>query len=437
MQIRRTLGCLASATALALGTGLLTDGATAAEAVHTPNPSVVVPLHATFNDPLSTDRAQQEAITKELIGLIGNAPKDSVITASMYQFNDPDTANALVAARNAGVRVRLILDPGGVASEYSQYGKLLAGALGTDPGRPSFVYLCGDAAQPALPREPRGCISTRTDLHVNTINHNKFFLFSQTGAAKNVVFQSSANLTTTQETGYYNNAVTVPDDARLYNAYLGYWEELLAQGQSASGLPEYHSVAQAGPYTAYFGPRRESAGALSPAKDPGTDTVVEILDKVGCGTAAQPTVIRVAMLAFTRLPVAQKLAQLNADGCQVHVLNDGGVTESGTLANMSSEVQAALTGKVRTFRLCAAVAADATGTGVRNVGLHSKYLLVEGTFDGLPGRKLVFTGSQNYTTPSLRGYDETILKVDAPKVYDDFAANFDTTLNGPTGPCAR
>ena len=55
------------------------------------------------------------------------------------------------------------------------------------------------------------------------------------------------------------------------------------------------------------------------------------------------------------------------------------------------------------------------GAGVPKAGLHSKYLLVEGVYDGKAGRKLVFTGSHNYTYPALRANDETLLKIDVEK----------------------
>ncbi|WP_328540287.1 phospholipase D-like domain-containing protein [Streptomyces sp. NBC_00344] len=55
--------------------------------------------------------------------------------------------------------------------------------------------------------------------------------------------------------------------------------------------------------------------------------------------------------------------------------------------------------------------------------MHSKYLLIDGMYDGT-ANKLVWTGSHNYSGPSLRENDEALLKVDDSAYHDAYVSNF-------------
>ena len=57
--------------------------------------------------------------------------------------------------------------------------------------------------------------------------------------------------------------------------------------------------------------------------------------------------------------------------------------------------------------------------------VHSKYLLVEGTYDGVRNARWVFTGSHNYNETSLRRNDETLLRLGNRAVYDQYVADFE------------
>ena len=67
------------------------------------------------------------------------------------------------------------------------------------------------------------------------------------------------------------------------------------------------------------------------------------------------------------------------------------------------------------------------GTGGALPGrVHSKYLLVEGSYDGERDAHWVFTGSHNYNLTSLRRNDEALLRLNNKTVYRQYVANFDT-----------
>ncbi|MGW7431929.1 phospholipase D-like domain-containing protein [Streptomyces sp. NPDC054861] len=370
--------------------------ATAAEAVTTT---------ATFNDPAG-DSAAQSRIRDHIIGLIDQAPAGSAITAGLYTFTEDTVTDALAAAKTRGVAVKVILDHASVTTDGGEYTRL-ATRLGTDRTQSSWVFACPKG---------RGCIGTRklpTDPD-GAINHNKFFLFSSTGGANDVVVQTSANMTNLQRTDLFNNAVTIVDSG-LYAIYRAYWADLLAYGTSATGLSHYYKTPESGPYKAYFFPRKEAAGTTFD-KDASTDTVKLILDNVGC---AGGTRVRMAANLFTRVEVAAKLVALKNAGCSVTLAHDGAPDA------MNDGVENTISGKLTQRVECQ----EDRGPGLVKVGLHSKYLLVEGTYNGVADRKLVFTGSHNYTYPALRANDETLLKIDDAALYDQFKADHDHLMS--------
>ncbi|WP_107064598.1 phospholipase D-like domain-containing protein [Streptomyces sp. NRRL S-118] len=413
MHISRQVAVVAG-----LVVALMPLSAPAAGAVDDP-----VGVAATFNDPVGT-AAQQDAIRNQLISLIDRSPAGAEINGSVYLITDGGVRDALVSAKQRGVKVKLIVDgdavpdsdPDNGKATGSEYSALAAASgLGTDLTADSWVMAC-----PA----DRGCVGNRNlgGGDDGAINHNKFFLFSKVGSTENVVFQTSANLTSSQRRNLYNNAVTLPDNGSgLYAAYRSYWQDLRTHGSSGAGLADYDRTHNTGPYTTHFFPRREKTGTTY-STDPSTDTVVSLLNDVEC--AGGSSRIRIGMYAFTRPQVADKLVQLQAAGCQVELLHNG---EDG---NLGTTVQKTIAGKLGYIARCSGTVTGSDGTS-RTIGIHSKYLLVEGTYRGVPNRKLVFTGSHNYTFPNLRSHDETLLTIDDPAVHDAFRSNFEAIKASP------
>ncbi|GHH68875.1 hypothetical protein GCM10018793_00340 [Streptomyces sulfonofaciens] len=374
-----------------------------AQAAATAATTTTATAPAVFNDPAGS-ATDQSRIRDYVLALIEGTAAGTEIRVSMYGFTDDPVADALVAAARRGVAVKVVVDHYTLGLDGTEYPTLQSG-LGTDRSKASWVLAC-----PA----GRACIADR-----GGINHNKFFLFSQVGGESNVVVQTSANMTSTQRTDLFNNAVTL-SDATLYGSYTAYFDDLVEYGSAASGLTDYYRTTTSGPYKDYFFPRHERSGT-TPTTDPATDTVKLILDNVDCAGGTQ---IRVAMFAFTRTQVAQKLVDLQAAGCTVSLAFDGHTDPNGT-PHLPPAVEEIVSG-----RLARRVECDDGPTGI---GVHSKYLLVKGTYDGRAGRALVFTGSHNYTYGALRDNDEALLKVDDAAVYDAYQADHDRLMDYCTG----
>ena len=63
-------------------------------------------------------------------------------------------------------------------------------------------------------------------------------------------------------------------------------------------------------------------------------------------------------------------------------------------------------------------------SGDHGVGVHSTYLLVDAPYYDGTSRKLVWTGSHNYSYSALRRNDEVLLKIRDRGIYQAFLQNW-------------
>ncbi|MEV4754691.1 phospholipase D-like domain-containing protein [Micromonospora sp. NPDC049559] len=359
-------------------------------------PLFAVPAHAAapvdgaiFNNP--TVAGQRRVIVDHIISLIDGTPSGEEISVAIYVLDDPNVSAALIrAARDRGVRVRVVTDSTGAGRAATVALANPATGLGTDTSAASWLTICAT---------DRACVSA-APASVNPINHNKFYLFSRTNGAAKVLVQSSANLTALNTDNYWNNAVTIVGNAPIYDAYRAYFADLAAARHDDS---DYYRMTTSDPVKSYFFPRAGTTSA--------TDTIVEILDNVTCpgndpgfGTNAGYTKIRIAAFALKREPVAEKLRALAAQSCWVDIVYN----------EMSAGSRTAL---IRD-RIMLYALDDATSL------VHSKYMLIEGTYAGRKNTKWVFTGSHNYDDSSLRENDEALLRINSAAIHDQYRTNF-------------
>lgn len=327
-----------------------------------------------FNSPVS-GTAKRDAISTRVAHLIAGTPKDSRIAIAMYHFSSMDTAAQLVAAAKRHVSVQVVLDHESTA--YAAFKRLKRG-LGTDTKKASWVVVCD---------EDRGCIGPE-------FNHNKFFLFSTTGGAQDMVVQTSANATDGARDTQWNDALVLRDPA-VYAAYLSYFQDLAAQHHKL----DYHRTVQAGRYRLDFFPWAKG------------DPISQALDQVSCTGGTR---IRLSLGHFTWGPIARRLWKLDDAGCQVQVVFD--IIGPKTLGALTKK--GGRHGNPETRYLT---------EGGRTTYAHSKYLLIDGQYQGRP-QKVVFTGSNNYTTVGFHGHDEAMITVADPQLEQEYAGNFDAVF---------
>lgn len=363
--------------------GLIVTGGLAAAALLAPaTPAVAaVTSGAVFNNP--TVASQQYAIVEHVQRLIQGAASGSTIRVAMYHFTLTRVSNDLSAAYDRGVNVRVVVDS--QSRSYPAVTGLIA-KLGTNRAAASWVTVC---------TTDRACIGNLG----TPIMHNKFFLFSDTLGSTNVLVQSSANLTNDNAERYWNNAVTIVGNTAVYNSYVTYHGDLAAQVKNN----DYYRTTSSGTAKSYFFPR---AGTTQD-----TDTIYNMLNEnVTCegntstGTETGRTIIRIGMWHFSRNPIATKLRELADQKCWVEVV----YTETDT------DVRNILSGhdRIKLYQI--------TGDYI----VHSKYMLIEGTYDGQKDTKWAVTGSHNYSNAALRENDEALLRIQSATIHDQYRSNF-------------
>ncbi|WP_326582822.1 phospholipase D-like domain-containing protein [Streptomyces sp. NBC_00481] len=400
----RVRGAVAAATALAAAGVQAVMFAGTAQA--TPN-WTEGPL---FNDPLG-EESEQLAIRTRLIELTAAALPGSTIKVAVYHVWEASVVNALVAAEERGVNVQVLLDESSVSDRPTNTAHgTLAAALGTDRTKGSYVVTCP---------VDRSCLGDPK--YGQSIMHNKFWLFSAVEGATNVVVQTTSNSTPSAHTKFFNDALLLPNNPTMYDAYADYFDTQVAQDWASW---EYRTVSN-GLYKAYFFPRAGSSRA--------TDSVYSVLNNVQCSykdTAGvtRRTWVRVAIFKITRMAIAEKLVALKKAGCDVSIVyaeSDSAKSSGGTKGTW----EMMHTSGGPTVR-CYNDDRDPLNPGQKLTTpyiIHTKYILVDGQYDGVRN-KISFTGSGNYTGPALRENDESIVKVDDDAVHDMYRTHFNKVI---------
>jgi hypothetical protein len=371
----------------------------------------IFPAYTRFNVP-AEDGTRDRTIEDEIVALADGVPAGSYIRGAMYSWTSPVVADALARAAARGVVVRVVVDREGEDD------------VNLDPANAAIRQLraanlddltfCGTSS--AAVAGSSACIAN----HSNSINHNKFFTFSTSGAMKRVVLMTSQNLTFSQN-NLFNNAVVVHEDYDLYDHFTRYFNLMRAEDKDNAffaAADGYYKSPTTG-VTVYHSPRASG------------DTVENVLSYVttyesGCS-------VEVAQAAFTnpRTAVATELLRIAKLGCQVRVVYGAMGDRVYSILRGSSKVQ-----------LKKYWDAETSNYDGRVVTVHSKYLVVKGNYNGTGGRTIVFTGSHNLTGPSLVDHDETFVKVEQPAVSADYRANFATLwsrarcVNPDNGSCS-
>ncbi|GAA3805945.1 phospholipase D-like domain-containing protein [Streptomyces phyllanthi] len=363
-----------------------------------------------FNDPLGTSD-EQLAIRTRLIELTGAALPGSTIKVAVYHVWEASVVNALIAAKDRGVNVQVLLDESSVSDRPANTSySTLAAALGTDRTKGSYITTCP---------VDKSCLGDPQ--FGQSIMHNKFWLFSAVEGATNVVVQTTTNSTPSAHTRFFNDALLLPNNPTMYDAYADYFDTMVAQDWKSW---EYRTVSN-GLYKAYFFPR----GGTNKY----TDTVYSVLNNVQCtyqdtAGVTRKTWVRVSIFKITRMAIADKLVALKKAGCNVTILyaeSDSAKSQGGAKGTWE---KLHTTGGP-TVR-CYNDDRDPLNPGQKLTTpyiIHSKYIAIDGMYDGVPN-KVSFTGSGNYTGPALRENDEAIVKVDDDAVHEMYRAHYNKVI---------
>jgi phosphatidylserine/phosphatidylglycerophosphate/cardiolipin synthase-like enzyme len=347
--------------------------------------------------PVGTTR-QQEAIQTKIDNSIDAAPRGSTIRIATYGIDRIDSAKKLLRAHRRGVNVQIVINP----KRRPLATRMLKHGLGSHIDHKSFIKFC-----------IRGCRGRAANMHA------KFYTFSQSGAAKDVVILGSTNLTQSQISDAWNDSYTIVGNKRIFTAY----KDVFAQMKLDKRIRNPYRQMTAGRFTNYLFPR--------PGATMQEDPVYQALSSIRCNAAAGGagenghTIVRVAMFSILEnrgLYLARKLVALDDAGCDVHVIYGAPSHDVVRVLNESGPHGGVV---VRDSRY------DLNGDGKVDHYDHTKFLLIDGAIKGNPSAWVTYTGSENWTALALHRSDEDMIRIASRHVYYQYVGDFaDIAHNG-------
>lgn len=353
---------------------------------------------AIFNNPTGGYDARWR-IVKQIDRAVANAKPGSRILISTFLMDSKASADALLGAHRRGVEVQIVMDGD---DAFTGQGRRLARRLNDDnakldvEGNPtqwgpdnSFVVFCEG--------------SCRGGEHNN---HAKFFVFTRTGTARDVVMVSSSNLNKGGATKGWNDLYVVKSVPRMVAQYAGIHAEM-AQDTPSDG--DRYRQYTSGAFTARFYP-----------KPSGSDPVLDDLSKVRCkgatGGAGRNgrTAINISMFAWNNdrgMAIAKRLVQLDGYGCDVSIIYGAPSAQVRDVLRTSARRGGV---KLWDSRF------DRDGDGIFDLRVHHKYMLINGNYGGDRSSWRVHTGSQNWGRGTLRGGDENTLTIVKRRAYSQY-----------------
>jgi len=235
--------------------------------------------------------------------------------------------------------------------------------------------------------------------------HSKFFAFSTTGTAKNVVMVSSSNLNLGGAALGWNDLYTMKNRPESYAVYQRIHREMTEDSKAGDGKVEIKD----GPFTSRFFPMKNAKKR--------NDPTLQDLKKIRCRSALGRTRIYVSMFYWKGKRgdyLATKLLTLARDGCRVSVIYGA---PSVAIAERLRKAAKAQRIKLYDSRW------DFNDDGYNEIRTHAKYVLVKGTFGGDRSAYEVMTGSQNWVAGSLSRGDETTLNISLKSAYQEYVDN--------------
>jgi phosphatidylserine/phosphatidylglycerophosphate/cardiolipin synthase-like enzyme len=360
--------------------------------------------YALFNNPLGTKKEQERIIT-HIIDLINNTPAKETISAGLYSFDDRKVANALLKARERGVRVEIALDRFG--EHYSDNKKRIDKGkyenrviVNMLKDKIDKLTICGNSKDKSI----QSCISNNK----NSIQHEKYFLFSKTFHPKtnkemdNTVLITSSNMTNTAQYIQWNDAfVSYGDRDGWYKPWYDNFQNQLNQKRNSSyfnpKLSSGYFESNRTGYEAYFSPSSKY------------DIFVTLLKKVkGSSNKECSLLLNEAYFTNYRKKVANELIRIKKSGCAVRVL----VSKPKMFGK---KIRKKLTKAGIEYKYLRS----------KKQYTHHKFILYRGDYANRKAQNIVWLGSHNLTDDANRLNDEVIVKVSEKHIFHAYKKHFD------------
>ncbi|HTW16878.1 MAG TPA: phospholipase D-like domain-containing protein [Nocardioides sp.] len=371
------------------------------------------PRGPVFNDPTGGPK-RRVAIVARIRDAIKHTRRGDTIRISSYSMDRKDVADLLIKAHRRGVHVQMVFNDNTISNTQRRLQKV----LGKRRDRPSFLVFC----QGSCRNGPGGNL------------HTKIYSFSRSGASKNVIISSSANLTYGAAFAQWNDAYTIRDDRRLFRTWVRVFRQLVRDRKSTPRYIGYSSPDLSVSFQRELARASGGVTEVRAARAGSGDPVIQRLSKIGCQAPAGfgidgRTVVKIIVYAWygeRGEKIARKVADLQRRGCRVKVIGSVlGESSARVLQNAGIAVKAAdwdFGDRISTG------SEDKIVYGPRCYS-HYKFFTVSGAYDGA-GVRAVWTGSENWSRVSL-GNDEVTLRLNGRAVYRRYTDRFDAMWNDP------
>jgi hypothetical protein len=351
-------------------------------------------------------------IRNKLLAYINGATPGSEIRGHITRMGHDEIAAALINAnKEKGVQVYLVQD--GLEAVQPEPDPTTPGAklekhFGT---RHKYCYqLLPDG------RYHTSCVSSAFDAGDTATHHIKNWLFSSTVVDGTTRLYStwvtSYNLTDTSD-GQFNDVFIVNNNKELYDAYVKSFVHYYGQRRS----DDFYNVAGRGHHVIpsaaaeiSFSPQKHNPDI--PDDDPGNDYVARALSRIDGFEEGCSLKVGVLSISSSRKAIIKELLRIRALGCPVQIaFTTSYLSPSAMIQLLSAQVG---------FRMACGPA------------IHSKMMLYSGQYDGNSGRKLVWGGSHNWNSGSLRMNDEVFVAISDRDLYYSYYDYFDVICERST-----
>ena len=268
--------------------------------------------------------------------------------------------------------------------------------------------------------------------------HTKFYLFSQAGTSEDVLAVGSANMTRNAAIHQWNDLYFTDGDHELFRQFVALFKDM-SKDYDTRQEPWYFCGVPIGP-ACDDSVDKHTAVAFPRVSRPKDDLVVTMLDRIQCLTPDPVTGkvkrTRLALSMHTMRGargdyLAEAIRQKWVQGCDVRVTYGLiGYHTKGVIAAPTKRGRIPLRSTGMDYNLDDNF--DLNNDGIDDLILdyysHQKYLVVQGTYNGVPDTSMVLTGSVNWSSLSTAN-DEVWFTVKGAVVANKYLKNFDYQWN--------
>jgi len=365
---------------------------------------------ARFNDPYGNRAAVNNSMV-HIRKSIQSAKQGSVIRIATYSHSRADITNALIeACKERHVAIQMVINDNFISKTTQRLKRVLGSNI-----EPHFKDACnprdkekGEQKHPD-PSYLKVCFQSCRKGAGN--QHMKFYLFSETGDARDVVMVGSTNISRYAARTHFNDLFTQSNRSGMFRDY-SFIHHQLAQDRRVGRVYRKYTD---GDIVSEFG----SVVARGPR-----DPVVRRLKKVSCAGGTQIRVIMYAWVGDRGSYIARRMADLSRKGCDIKVI----------LSQPSKDVKRTLTGGGIPIRSADLDLDNNESTGFGETRwekfTHEKWMTLNGGWNGQQ-QKIVWTGSENWSGLSFLN-DEVTLKIPRGDVWAQYNAHFDFVWSNHT-----